>query len=168
MGGGVRGRVSEEASTACSLPKPSLIHFTSFLSTHKHSYFNVSAAGQDRVLAWGIASAAVLRLLMVAAGAELIANFKPALLVFAAILVYSAVKLALVDDEDGEEDMSENGVVQLCRYVVFGKKSFFFFFFLVGGAATFLLPTLYLSQPPQPLHHRVRRLRRQPLLHDRG
>ena len=79
------------------------------------SYFNVSSAGQDRVLAWGIASAAVLRLLMVAAGAELIANFKPVLLIFAAILVYSAFKLAFVSDEDGEEDMSENWVVQLCR-----------------------------------------------------
>lgn len=52
---------------------------------------------------------------MVAAGAELIVNFKPVLLIFAAILVYSAFKLAFVSDEDGEEDMSENGVVQLCR-----------------------------------------------------
>lgn len=111
----MKGRVSGEAPTACFLPKPLLISPPPPPSHPPSSYFNVSAAGQDRVLAWGIASAAVLRLLMVAAGAELIANFKPVLLVFAAILVYSAVKLAFVDDEDGEEDMSENGVVQLCR-----------------------------------------------------
>ena len=79
------------------------------------SYFNVTPAGQDRVLKWGIASAAVLRLAMVGAGAELIANFKPVLLVFAAILVYSAVKLAFVEEGEGEEDMGENGVVKLCR-----------------------------------------------------
>ena len=52
---------------------------------------------------------------MVGAGAELIANFKPVLLVFAAILVYSAVKLAFVEEGEGEEDMGENGVVKLCR-----------------------------------------------------
>jgi predicted tellurium resistance membrane protein TerC len=68
------------------------------------------------VLFWGIASAAVLRLAMVAAGAELIANFKPVLLVFAGILVYSAVKLAFVEDrEEDEGDLSDNGVVKLCR-----------------------------------------------------
>ena len=53
---------------------------------------------------------------MVAAGAELIANFKPVLLVFAGILVYSAVKLAFVEDrEEDEGDLSDNGVVKLCR-----------------------------------------------------
>jgi predicted tellurium resistance membrane protein TerC len=76
----------------------------------------VSPAAQDKVLFWGIASAAVLRLAMVAAGAELIANFKPVLLVFAGILVYSAVKLAFVEDrEEDEGDLSDNGVVKLCR-----------------------------------------------------
>ena len=80
------------------------------------SDFTVSPAGQDKVLFWGIASAAVLRLAMVAAGAELIANFKPVLLVFAGILVYSAVKLAFVEDrEEDEGDLSDNGVVKLCR-----------------------------------------------------
>lgn len=80
------------------------------------SYFKVSPAAQDKVLFWGIASAAVLRLAMVAAGAELIANFKPVLLVFAGILVYSAVKLAFVEDrEEDEGDLSDNGVVKLCR-----------------------------------------------------
>jgi predicted tellurium resistance membrane protein TerC len=76
----------------------------------------VSPAAQDKVLFWGIASAAVLRLAMVAAGAELIANFKPVLFVFAGILVYSAVKLAFVEDrEEDEGDLSDNGVVKLCR-----------------------------------------------------
>lgn len=67
------------------------------------------------MLFWGIASAAVLRLAMVAAGAELIANFQPVLLIFAGILVYSAVKLAFLEEDDDDGDMSDNGVVKLCR-----------------------------------------------------
>ena len=85
-------------------------------------YFGVSGPGQDRVLAWGIASAAVLRLLMVAAGAELIENFKPVLLVFAGILVYSSIKLAFVDSggdgEESEDDLSDNAIVKLCKKVL--------------------------------------------------
>jgi TerC family integral membrane protein len=88
-------------------------------------YFKVAPPAQDRVLAYGIASAAVLRLLMVAAGAELIEHFKPILLLFAGILVWSSYKLAFAGDgEDEEEDLSENKIVQLCSRLITVSPAF--------------------------------------------
>ena len=88
-------------------------------------YFQVPPPAQDRVLAYGIASAAVLRLLMVAAGAELIEHFRPVLLAFAGILVYSSYKLAFAGDgEDEEEDLSENKIVQICSRLLTVSPAF--------------------------------------------
>jgi predicted tellurium resistance membrane protein TerC len=69
-----------------------------------------------QVLWWGILSAALLRLLFIAAGAAALEYFSPVILVFAAILLYSSYKiLALGDDEDEDEDLADNAVVKLCR-----------------------------------------------------
>jgi predicted tellurium resistance membrane protein TerC len=69
-----------------------------------------------QVLWWGILSAAVLRLLFIAAGAAALEYFSPVILVFAAILLYSSYKiLALGDDDDEDEDLADNAVVKLCR-----------------------------------------------------
>jgi TerC family integral membrane protein len=114
----LKGTETAQAYFAGYLLEQSLSVDNLFVFVLVFRYFGVSGPGQDRVLAWGIASAAVLRLLMVAAGAELIENFKPVLLVFAAILVYSSIKLAFVDsgeDDDEKEDLSDNAIVKLCK-----------------------------------------------------
>lgn len=80
------------------------------------NYFKTPLPAQSKVLAWGIASAAVLRGVFIIAGVELIEVFRPLLLLFAGILVFSAAKLLTAgDDEDDDEDLSNNAVVRLCR-----------------------------------------------------
>lgn len=79
------------------------------------SYFKVDTHGQDKVLTYGIASAAILRLIMVLLGAELIDNFQPILLGFAALLLYSSYKLLVRGGGDVDGDLSENNIVKLCR-----------------------------------------------------
>lgn len=69
-----------------------------------------------QVLTYGIASAAILRLIMVLLGAELIDNFQPILLGFAALLLYSSYKLLVRGGGDVDGDLSENNIVKLCRY----------------------------------------------------
>jgi TerC family integral membrane protein len=119
----LKGAETAQAYFAGYLLEQSLSVDNLFVFVLVFRYFGVSGPGQDRVLAWGIASAAVLRLLMVAAGAELIENFKPVLLVFAGILVYSSIKLAFVDSGDGDdegekEDLSDNAIVKICKRVL--------------------------------------------------
>ena len=67
------------------------------------------------MLAYGIATAAVLRLVMIAAGAQLIERFQPTLLVFAAVLLFSAYKIVARSGDEEEEDLASNSIVQLCR-----------------------------------------------------
>ncbi|OUS45030.1 integral membrane protein TerC family-domain-containing protein [Ostreococcus tauri] len=45
---------------------------------------------------------------------QLIENFKPILLVFAGILIFSSYKLISQGDSDEEEDMADNAVVKFC------------------------------------------------------
>ena len=82
--------------------------------------FGVAPPAQERVLTVGLASAAVLRLAMVAAGAEMIAHARPVLLAFAALLVWSALKLGgLVggggDDDEQHKDLGAHPVVSAFR-----------------------------------------------------
>lgn len=52
---------------------------------------------------------------MILLGAELIDNFQPVLLGFAALLLASAWKLLAQGGSDEEEDLSNNSIVRLCR-----------------------------------------------------
>jgi predicted tellurium resistance membrane protein TerC len=66
------------------------------------------------VLAYGIASAAVLRLIVIALGTELVDNFQAVNLAFAAFLIFNAWQMvAGGDDED--EDLSDKWIVKTCR-----------------------------------------------------
>lgn len=69
-----------------------------------------------QVLTYGLATAAILRLIMILAGAELIDRFQPVLLGFAVLLLFSAWKLLTRRTDDEEEDLSNNNIVRLCRY----------------------------------------------------
>ncbi len=71
---------------------------------------------QRTVLFWGILTAAVLRLVMIVLGVELIQVFEPLLLIFAGILLFSSYKLLKGADDDEDDDLSDNTIVKLCRY----------------------------------------------------
>lgn len=82
-------------------------------------YFRAPKADQDKVLSYGIWTAAALRLVMILLGSELIESWKPVLLLFAGILLFSSFKLLTGGKDDGEEeDLSDNGVVKLCRRLI--------------------------------------------------
>lgn len=65
-------------------------------------FFKTPEDSQLKVLNYGIITAGVLRLIMILIGVELIDNFKPILLFFAGLLIYSCYKL-LITDKDTEE-----------------------------------------------------------------
>jgi len=80
------------------------------------NYFKTPPEAQNKVLTWGIVSAAVLRAVFIVSGVELIQLFQPVLALFAAILILSSVKLLVQkDDEDEDEDLSDNAIVKFCR-----------------------------------------------------
>lgn len=79
-------------------------------------YFKTPLEYQNKVLTYGIATAAVLRLVFIGLGVEIVESFAPVLLLFAGILVYSSYKILLRDNEDDEEeDLADNKIVKFCR-----------------------------------------------------
>jgi len=81
-------------------------------------FFKVPLAAQDKVLNFGIYGAIVMRAIMISLGAVALENFHAILLVFAAILVYSSVKVLAGDDDQEEEDMSENAIVKFSKKLI--------------------------------------------------
>ena len=109
------------------------------------NYFKTPPKGQKTVLTYGIATAAVLRAVMILLGIELInvcrtgtaficfrrmvykppcaylyshtQKFEPLLAFFALILLYSSFKLLTAGDEDEDEDLSNNAIVNFCKKV---------------------------------------------------
>jgi tellurite resistance protein TerC len=77
------------------------------------SFFRVPTAYQHRVLFWGIMGALVMRLVMILAGAALISRFYQVLYLFGAFLVYTGVKMLVVDDEGVEPE--KNPCIRLAR-----------------------------------------------------
>uniref|UniRef100_A0A1D2ABY5 Thylakoid membrane protein TERC, chloroplastic n=1 Tax=Auxenochlorella protothecoides TaxID=3075 RepID=A0A1D2ABY5_AUXPR len=81
-------------------------------------YFKTPRKAQDVVLTYGIASAAVLRLVLIGAGSSIIGRFKPLLVVFAAILMVSSFKLLTRGDGEGDDEgnnLSNNAIVKFLR-----------------------------------------------------
>jgi tellurite resistance protein TerC len=79
------------------------------------TYFAVPAAYQHRVLFWGIIGVIVLRAVMIALGATLIANFAWILYVFAVFLILTGIKLLWNAIKGGEEVMKENALIRWMR-----------------------------------------------------
>jgi tellurite resistance protein TerC len=77
------------------------------------TYFGVDAKYQHRVLYWGVLGAIVLRTVMIAAGAALVARFNWLLYIFGAFLVYTGVKLAVSKGE--AVDPGKNLAVRVAR-----------------------------------------------------
>jgi tellurite resistance protein TerC len=76
------------------------------------NFFAVPAIYQHRVLFWGILGALIMRGLMVGIGAKLIADFHWILYVFGAFLIFTAIKMLLVNSHS---DPSANPVVKLVK-----------------------------------------------------
>lgn len=62
-------------------------------------YFNVPLQQQHRVLFWGIMGALVLRGVMIAIGVALVSQFEWVLYVFGALLIVTAIKMAMARSE---------------------------------------------------------------------
>ena len=71
---------------------------------------------QDRVLSWGIIGAVLMRGVMIGAGVAAVHRFRWMTLLFAAILLVSAVKLLL--DDDDADDLAENMVLRISKRLV--------------------------------------------------
>ncbi len=76
-------------------------------------YFRVPLAYQHRVLFWGILGALLMRGVMIALGAALIAKFHWIIYIFGALLIITAVKMLIVQHE--HVDPTRNPLVRLAR-----------------------------------------------------
>jgi tellurite resistance protein TerC len=77
------------------------------------SFFRVPTQYQRRVLFWGIMGALIMRGVMIAIGAALIARFHWMLNVFGAFLIVTGVKMLLSNEDEARPE--ENIVVRLTR-----------------------------------------------------
>ncbi|MBK6911998.1 MAG: TerC family protein [bacterium] len=91
-------------------------------------YFKVPPKYQHRVLFWGILGAMILRGLMIALGAALIAAFDWVLYVFGAFLIYTGIRMAMQDEQGVDPD--KNPLVTLTKKIFpitsqfYGEKFF--------------------------------------------
>lgn len=76
-------------------------------------YFAVPPALQPRVLKWGILGAIIMRAIMIALGAVLLARFHWIIYVFGAILIVTGLKMLRAGDEQLEPE--RNPLVRLAR-----------------------------------------------------
>lgn len=80
------------------------------------SYFGTPAQYQHRVLFWGIVGALIMRAIMIAAGAALIAQFSWIIYIFGGFLILTAIKMAVVRTE--ALDPEKNPVIRLVRRLI--------------------------------------------------
>ena len=109
---GLKGFQAAEEYYAGYLLEQSLSVDNLFVFMLCFSFFKTPQELQGRVLSIGVWSAAGLRLVMILAGVQLVENFKPLLLVFAAILLYSSYGL-LFGEDDEEEESDETSEFQI-------------------------------------------------------
>ncbi len=77
------------------------------------SYLAIPREYQHRVLLWGILGVIILRAIMIGLGAALIAEFSWVLLIFAAFLVYTGIKMLCVKEAD--PDIANNPLLKYLR-----------------------------------------------------
>jgi tellurite resistance protein TerC len=106
------------------------------------SFFTVPPLYQHRVLFWGILGALVLRGVMIALGAKLIAEFHWVLYLFAVFLILTAIKMLFLKTE--HTDPNKNVVVRLTRRLFPVTARFHGEHFIVRAGA----PASYESEVP--------------------
>jgi len=79
------------------------------------TFFRIPAQYQHRVLFWGILGALLMRGLLIAAGAALIERFQWMLYIFGAFIVFTGIKMMLVNDEGIHPE--KNPVIRLVRKI---------------------------------------------------
>lgn len=84
-----------------------------FVMSLVFAYFKIPSQFHHRVLFWGIIGVIVFRAIMIGAGAALIHHFDWVLLVFAAFLIFTGIKLATSKDE--HPAIEENKVIKLLK-----------------------------------------------------
>jgi len=77
------------------------------------TYFAIPRLYQHRVLFWGILGVIVLRAIMIGFGAALVTNFSWILYIFGAFLIFTGVKMLVMQDQ--EMDVSQNPVLKFMR-----------------------------------------------------
>jgi tellurite resistance protein TerC len=77
------------------------------------SYFAIPRAYQHRVLFWGILGVIVLRGIMIGFGAVLVAQYAWILYIFAAFLIFTGIKMLVMDDK--EMDLDRNPILNFMR-----------------------------------------------------
>ena len=77
------------------------------------AYFRIPQVLQHRVLFWGILGALIMRGFMIGAGSALIAKFHGVLLIFAAFLIFSGLKMMFAEDEGVHPE--KNMLIRLVR-----------------------------------------------------
>ncbi len=106
------------------------------------SFFAVPPLYQHRVLFWGILGALVLRGVMIALGAKLIAEFHWILYLFAIFLILTAIKMLFLKTE--HSDPNKNFVVRMTRRLFPVTERFHGEHFLVRAGT----PSSYASEVP--------------------
>lgn len=87
------------------------------------SAFAIPRQYQHRVLVWGIIGVIILRGIMIGAGAALVHNFDWVLFIFAAILIYTGVRMFFINDENDVENFEQKPlVVFLKKHLPFTSK----------------------------------------------
>ena len=86
------------------------------------TYFGIPAQYQHRVLFWGIFGALVMRAIMIAAGAALIGNFSWIIYAFAALLVFTGIKMVFGDH--ASVDPEKNIALRALRRLMPVSKEF--------------------------------------------
>ena len=81
------------------------------------AYFNIPSVHINRVLLLGILLAIVLRVIFITIGISLVMQFHWILYIFGALLVYTGVKMFLVDSE-AEFDPKENAVYKILKKIL--------------------------------------------------
>jgi tellurite resistance protein TerC len=84
-------------------------------------YFAIPRKYQYRALVWGIIGVIILRGIMIAIGAELVASYDWMTLIFAAFLAFTGIKMLVASE--GETDVSKNPMVgMVSRYMNVTKE----------------------------------------------
>lgn len=106
-------------------------------------YFAVPAALQARVLKWGIMGALVMRAVMIAVGALLLAKFHWIIYVFGGILVLTGIRM-LTMGADAQIEPEKNPVVRLARRLLPFTETYRENHFFVKEAARWVATPLFL------------------------
>lgn len=77
-------------------------------------YFKVPLEAQETVLTYGIVGAMILRGIMIVCGKALVERFEWLAVAFGALLIYSAGKL-LMEDDDEQDDLEGNHVIRFSK-----------------------------------------------------